>query len=158
MLGSLDNYSGFTNTIKVESDSKLEEGMSIHKKKENKDNQFTCPNPSCGRAFSNPIKAENLSLKNGVYDACPYCLTEITVEKGILMTKEKEEYALFNEKKTEQKMQTTIERPSVEATTKPDTCAHHFGYLSQRSTKEKIPEECMMCEKIVQCMLQRVKG
>ncbi|MEM3695378.1 MAG: hypothetical protein QXJ11_05405 [Candidatus Bathyarchaeia archaeon] len=51
-----------------------------------------------------------------------------------------------------------LERLSVEASTKPTTCTYHFGYLSQRSTKEKIPEECMMCEKIVQCMLQRVRG
>ncbi|MEM3577774.1 MAG: hypothetical protein QXX51_04885 [Candidatus Bathyarchaeia archaeon] len=135
--------------------------MPIHKKKENKDNQsFTCPNPSCGRVFANPIKAENLSLKNGVYDACPYCLTEITVEKSILITeeKEKEKLAPSIESKVEQKAQPIIERASVEIPAKPTTCTHHFGYLSQRSTKEKIPEECMMCEKIVQCMLQRVKG
>jgi hypothetical protein len=30
--------------------------------------------------------------------------------------------------------------------------------LSKRSSKEKIPEECMMCENIVQCMLKNVTG
>lgn len=35
-------------------------------------------------------------------------------------------------------------------------CPHHFGYLSQRKTKDKIPEECMVCENIVQCMLKNV--
>jgi len=157
----LDNYSGFTNTIKVESDSKLEEGMPIHKKKENKDNQsFTCPNPSCGRVFSKPIKAENLSLKNGAYDACPYCLTEITAEKSILIMEEteKEKPKLSIEEKSEQETQLPLEKVNVDTLAKPATCTHNFGYLSQRSTKEKIPEECMMCEKIVQCMLQRVKG
>ncbi|MGB9675810.1 MAG: hypothetical protein ACPL0C_01305 [Candidatus Bathyarchaeales archaeon] len=157
----MDNYSGFTNTIKVESDSKLEEGTPIPKNKGNQGNQsFTCPNPSCGRVFTKPIKAENLSLKNGTYDACPYCLTEITVEKSILITEEteKEKPTPLIEKSVKQEAQPTLERVHSETITKPDTCAHHFGYLSQRSTKEKIPEECMMCEKIVQCMLQRVKG
>jgi hypothetical protein len=43
-----------------------------------------CKNPSCQRAFTNPIKVENVSLKKtAVYEACPYCLTEITVEKSI---------------------------------------------------------------------------
>jgi len=37
-------------------------------------------------------------------------------------------------------------------------CAHHFGYLGERSTKEKIPEECIVCEKIVQCMLKKLTG
>jgi len=145
----------------VNSDSKSEEGMSIHKKKENKDNQsFTCPNPSCGRVFPKPIKAENLSLKNEAYDACPYCLTEITVENGILITEEteKEKPKLSIEEENEQETKPTLGKVSVETLDKPVTCKHNFGYLSQRSTKEKIPEECMMCERIVKCMLQRVKG
>jgi len=30
--------------------------------------------------------------------------------------------------------------------------------LSERSRKEKIPDECMICEEIVQCMLKKVTG
>ena len=37
-------------------------------------------------------------------------------------------------------------------------CSHHFGYLSERSSKEKIPEECMACGEIVNCMLKAVKS
>jgi len=37
-------------------------------------------------------------------------------------------------------------------------CLHHLGYLSQRPRGEKIPEECMTCEKIVECMLSKLKG
>jgi len=37
------------------------------------------------------------------------------------------------------------------------TCTHHFGYLSERSSKERIPEECMACAEIVNCMLKAVK-
>lgn len=34
----------------------------------------------------------------------------------------------------------------------PQNCQHQFGYLSQRSEGEEIPEECMLCEKLLECM------
>jgi hypothetical protein len=161
LLSILDSYSGFTNTIKAKSDSKLEEGITINQKKGNenpRNKSFTCPNPSCGRVFAHPIKAENLALKNKVYNACPYCLTEITVEKSAITAEEEEREKLetSGEKEGKRRESLVLEKVSVEPN-KPG-CTHQFGYLSQRSTKEKIPEECMMCEKIVQCMLQGVRG
>ena len=30
---------------------------------------------------------------------------------------------------------------------------HYLGYLSERSKGEGIPEECMICEKTIECML-----
>lgn len=66
-------------------------GSIITKKKKApvKSQSFTCPNPLCGRIFVNPTKAENLSSKNAEpYYACPYCLTEITVEKDTTISKE----------------------------------------------------------------------
>ena len=50
------------------------------------------------------------------------------------------------------------EEKPAQAHSKVQGCAHYFGYLSKRSTKEKIPEECMICENIVQCMLKNVTG
>jgi hypothetical protein len=116
---------------------------------------YTCPNPSCGKVFTNPIKAENLCSKDAeVYNACPFCLTEITEDSTTI-----EEENDLEIKKTE------IEEASVHSkakmlteSSKAQKCTHHFGYLSQRSSKEKIPEECMMCENIVQCMLKNVTG
>ncbi|MEM3626666.1 MAG: hypothetical protein QXZ25_01425 [Candidatus Bathyarchaeia archaeon] len=37
-------------------------------------------------------------------------------------------------------------------------CPHSFGYLSQRRKGEKIPDECITCEKLLDCMLSEVKG
>lgn len=126
----------------------------ITKKKEN--HGFTCPNPSCGRTFANPIKAENLALKSKVYDACPYCLTEITIETNLAIVEEKE-IPKTSSKLTVQKEPIVYEGKQMESPSKV-SCQYNFGYLSQRSTKEKIPEECMACEKIVQCMLQSVRS
>ena len=118
---------------------------------------FTCPNPVCGRVFSNPVRAENLGSKNAeVYDACPYCLTEIVVEEAH-HTLEKEED--LREKETEPVER--LEMPAVKLeSAKPESpvqgCQRHFGYLGERSSKEKIPDECMTCENIVKCMLKNI--
>jgi hypothetical protein len=118
---------------------------------------YTCPNPACGKVFTTPVKTENLcSKKAEVYSACPFCLTEITVESS----------TTIEEKENPQERETRSERESVdseketiaESPPKVEKCTHHFGYLSKRSAKEKIPEECMMCENIVQCMLKNVTG
>lgn len=111
----------------------------------------TCPNPSCGKVFTNPIKVENLRSKNEVYDACPFCLTEITLDKDSEIVEEKED---FKDKNHEKEYHKT--KASDEPLPKVQGCQHHLGYLSQRSSKEKIPEECMVCENIVQCMLKNI--
>jgi hypothetical protein len=51
----------------------------------------------------------------------------------------------------------TKEEPAQPAAPTPK-CSRQLGYLSKRSPKEKIPEECMMCSSIVQCMLKNVTG
>ena len=53
--------------------------------------------------------------------------------------------------------QIAIETPT-QSEPKAKECARHFGYLSKRAPNEKIPEDCMVCENIVQCMLKNVTG
>lgn len=38
------------------------------------------------------------------------------------------------------------------------SCPHFFGYLGQRAKGEGIPEECLACEKAVECMLSEPKS
>jgi len=109
---------------------------------------------SCGKTFPKPIKATKLGSKNvATYNACPYCLTEIMDEP--------------NESITELARGVTLEKPEAfvksvdvpnKSAGKPRECAHQFGYLSKRSSKEQIPDECMMCEDIVKCMLKGMTG
>jgi hypothetical protein len=83
-------------------------------------------------------------------------LTEITLEKSS---------TTFEEKKNLKRKKTESEQASVDfkektlaESSKVQGYIHHFGYLSKRSKKEKIPEECMICGNIVQCMLKNVTG
>ena len=108
-------------------------GLSISQTEENikKGGAFTCPNAACGKAFTRPLKTLNLQrIPDELYDACPYCLTEITA----------------NDEKTV--------APSLE---KSSSCAHYLGYLCERSTKDNIPDECIVCKDILSCMLKNMK-
>ena len=116
------------------------------------ESKFTCPNVACGLVFSKPLKAKNLSMQDSeVYDACPRCLTEIaTVEASLVVeakpSAESDESveATFSSKKPK-----TEPPPAVH-------CSLHFGYLSERPKNENIPDECVVCENIVKCMLKAV--
>jgi hypothetical protein len=163
LVGIWNIYFEFINTISSESDCvSIEGGLTIAKRKETttaESPKFTCSNPSCRKVFANPIKAKNLASKETEpYYACPYCLTEIVVLEETASIEEKEQKPEAEEiELKEPSMHSASEKPT-EPQSKPQNCAHFFGYLSQRTSKEKIPEECMVCENIVQCMLKKVTG
>ena len=131
----------------------------MKKKEETLDNQgYICPNPLCGKTFINPIKARNMCSKNAeVYEACPFCLTEIVLDKPSPMTEDDEDSDI-EESREEQLVTYHQEKPLSEPSTKASVCPHHLGYLSQRASKANIPEGCMVCENIVQCMLKKITG
>ena len=113
----------------------------------------TCQNPSCKKSFTAPLKTLNLQENQAEpYFACPFCLTKIKIVEEPLKTEEKPE---------------EIEQPKIsQAETKenvakngdkPSGCHYHSGYLSERSSKEQIPDECLVCKDIVDCMLRKMR-
>ena len=42
--------------------------------------------------------------------------------------------------------------PSVDNDLQID-CAHHFGYLKKRPKDTPIPEACLTCKKMIQCLI-----
>jgi uncharacterized Fe-S cluster-containing protein len=110
--------------------------MSQADEKQKAGSAFTCRNAACGKVFRKPLRALNLQLgSKEFYDACPYCLTEITAE----------------EEKTE-------EPPLEEASLpeKPSSCPHYVGYLCDQSMKD-VPDECMVCKDLLPCMLKNMR-
>lgn len=125
-----------------------------------KSQSFTCSNPECERVFDNPIIVQDLSSTDkSSYYACPYCLTEIVVEGTShgedKKVKRKRKGTKIEETKAEPLKEESV-KPSDELFLKEHECPYYFGYLNQRSKGEEIPEECLTCKKIVQCMLTKV--
>ena len=74
------------------------------------------------------------------YYACPFCFTKLDVDaENAQPQKEKEE--------------PTVKPPEKEEKG-PSGCPQHFGYLANRPKNEPIPQECLTCLKIVNCMLK----
>jgi len=46
--------------------------------------------------------------------------------------------------------QSTSTKNSIETNEK--KCPHHFGYLSKLKKDDLIPEECLVCEKVLKCI------
>lgn len=99
----------------------------------------------------------------GPYDACPYCLTEITVaDEPAIKFDEPEILEPESFESEETSVETEVEEaaPVEEKTSVPEApseCAHYLGYLSEKASSDKIPDECMMCKDIVTCMLKKMK-
>lgn len=37
-------------------------------------------------------------------------------------------------------------------------CRNHFGFLNQRPKGSDVPEECLTCEKMIECMTSKFKA
>lgn len=99
---------------------------------------FSCG--GCGKKFQKPILAtvsDNGDVQT--YYACPYCLTRIDEAK----TLKKEESVQVSTR--------AYRKPEV----KPEIgtkCQHYFGYLKKRPKNTPIPDECLTCDKMIECL------
>lgn len=116
---------------------------------------FTCKNSSCKKTFTNPLKTINLQENTTEpYYACPYCLTKLEMEQP---KKEKETgtFEPLSKKPSENIHDESKEKKRNKE--KPSDCQLYLGYLSERSSKEQIPDGCLVCKDIVECMLKKVR-
>jgi hypothetical protein len=112
---------------------------------------LTCQNPSCKKNFTAPLKTLNMQNPTEPYFSCPHCLTKIEAEPQKIQEPPKE--IELEEPQTIQ-----VERKEkVKNNDKPTECKYHPGYLSERSSKEQIPDDCLVCKDIVDCMLRKMR-
>jgi hypothetical protein len=102
---------------------------------------------SCRRIFKNTLKTVAVGNSNGPYDACPYCLTEISADAETVSETTLPKIEVPPQKDASKQDETFKAPPE---------CKNHFGYLGQRAGKG-IPDECLTCSVIVQCMLNHAK-
>jgi len=137
-----------------------------------------CPNPKCHKEIEEPILLNNLSkMPPEQYYACPRCLikldTDVENEEDVI-----EEHAPSppirpslekvldaisarpqREREDVEDKEEAPVKPSKEKEKGPKEeslkgCPHHFGYLAHRPKNTPIPQECLTCQKIVECMLR----
>lgn len=103
----------------------------------------TCLNNVREEVFVKPLTTLDLQQNPKVsHITCPYCLKEITISENERSDSPEEtcsDVETFDEK-GDRSNENTI------------TCSYHFGYIGEMEQKEQIPEECLLCADVVQCM------
>lgn len=106
---------------------------------------LTCPNNKCGKVFDKPLQTINLQQNSDTpYNSCPYCFTEITLPESEIENPSEESFTEIELDKEE----------SAEVLEETIICNHHLGYLKEKELKQQIPEECILCTRVIDCMLE----
>ncbi len=131
-----------------------------------------CPNPKCRRKIEDRILLNVLSTTPAEqYYACPHCFIKLNVgvendeniaEESIpsspvhpSLEKVMDVISAQSEKEEdEEKKEEPAAKPPEEKGKGPSGCPHHFGYLASRAKGTPIPQECLICPKIMECMLK----
>src|SRR3972149_5346941 len=104
--------------------------------------------------FAIVLMLEGKSDFTGVFTcpnlSCGRVFTEITDSNLMTASDEPIEVEPYAEKE--------YTKTQVDIPEKPSECRYHPGYLSERTGKEQIPDDCIMCKDIVECMLRKMKA
>jgi hypothetical protein len=100
--------------------------------------RMKCPYKGCRKAFDKPaVLTDPSAVPRQTYYACPYCMSKVD-----LMVED---------------MKITGIRPTEYPTVfdSPAKCAHYFGFLTAIPKDMPIPEECLICPKVLQCTVKK---
>ncbi|MEM3727723.1 MAG: hypothetical protein QXF75_00795 [Candidatus Bathyarchaeia archaeon] len=98
----------------------------------------------CGENFEKPILATIVSGGSfRTYYACPRCLTKVGEVKAMRHERSREE---------EEKTSTVIVHKKEESESEGAKCEHFLGYLKKRPKNTPIPDECLTCSRMIECL------
>jgi hypothetical protein len=104
---------------------------------------IVCPNKACEKVFAKPLTTLKIQEDSKeYYNACPYCLTEISIIEA--ESKNPQEKIATEDKLSKEEAGQKIEKVL--------DCKYYFGYLSEKEHKQQMPEECMVCRELIECM------
>ena len=98
--------------------------------------KLRCPYKGCEKTFDKPAVLTDVStIPRQSYYACPHCMSKLEIAtdgKKILSVKASEYPKVFES---------------------PAKCAHFSGLLNARPHDAPLPEECLLCPKVLQCSI-----
>jgi len=100
--------------------------------------ELRCPYDGCGKKFEKPTVLTDFStIPRSSYYACPHCMSRLDI-------------TVVGEKIRDIK---ATEYPRVFES--PAKCAHFFGGLNPLPPDTMLPDECLICPKVLQCNLRK---
>ena len=116
-----------------------------------------CGYERCGKSFAAPVRLTDLSHKphSETYYACPHCFSKMETadrdeptESKLMKSEDYETATKSSDKGTKTKA------PKKTGDVAPvASCPYHVGYLKTRSKSEAVPDGCLTCSKILECMV-----
>jgi hypothetical protein len=107
--------------------------------------ELVCPYDKCGKGFAQPLLlTDDGKLPRETYYACPHCFSKV----DLILDDGKD----FRTVKVMASVDVEVRAP-VEK--KPENCLHHLGFLKLLPEDEPIPEECLVCPKIMECFVRQ---
>ena len=107
-------------------------GFHIH------DEKLKCPYKGCEKSFEKPaILTDSSTMPRQSYYACPHCNSKLDLlvdDIKIVGVKPAEYPKVFD----------SLAK-----------CARYFGFLNNFSTNGGIPDECLVCPKVLQCSVRK---
>jgi len=106
------------------------------------EHSFQCE--GCRSEFHRPLLATDSSRGNvQTYYACPRCLSKVDVKHK----KEAENSSVSVLLEPSRKVGAVNREAEVK-------CQHFLGFLKKRDKGMAIPDECLTCEKMIECMVR----
>jgi DNA-directed RNA polymerase subunit RPC12/RpoP len=100
--------------------------------------KLKCPYKGCGKQFERPtILTDPSTTPRQSFYACPYCMSKIDIKTEnlkVIGIKPMEYNKVFES---------------------PAKCAQYTGFLNAMSKDIPIPDDCLVCPKILQCGIRR---
>ncbi len=103
----------------------------------------------CGEEFEQFLHAKVTSGESqNEYYACPRCLSRVEENKPKAAAAEEE-----REEEEVAEVEAEAEpEPNFPSSETAPQCQHYLGYLKNRSRNSGIPEDCLTCTKMIECM------
>ena len=114
-----------------------------------------CVYDRCGKSFDSPVRLTDLSHRprSETYYACPYCFSKMDeAEHDVSHELKLMKSSSYGIEAGDSSRRDTVRKENEKENMAID-CPHHMGYLKKRSKDESVPDSCLTCPKILQCMV-----
>ena len=112
--------------------------MSFLRGRGDREEKLRCPYDGCGKKFEKPtVLTDGSTVPRSSFYACPHCMSKLDIKMDGMKIKEI--------KPTDYHM--VFDSPAK--------CAHFFGYLHAFPVDAPLPDECLICPKVLQCNIRK---
>jgi len=102
------------------------------------DDKLRCPYDGCGKKFDKPtVLTDATTVPRSSFYACPHCMSRLDITMDGMKIKEIK----------------PVDYPKVFDS--PAKCAHFFGFLHAFPSDVSLPDDCLICPKVLQCNVRK---